>query len=261
MQNASYFCTGGAEFAGRPEAWTHYALSFDHYTHFTSPIRRYADILVHRLVSDVLLKQEREKGKEKGKGKGKGKGKVVGKSESEGEGEGKGKGGKGCKPERWAATGNRHSPWSGKFTDVIVRHCDQCNRQKLAAKQVQDHSTLLYFAALLQRQGAKKAQAFVTDLNGPRWMDVMVLEFGLDFRFEFKDDERVTTVWRAQSRTLDVFVKPVSSEGKEKEKEPLATLQNFSAVPIELSAVFKPKSTRLEIIGRWDLAALEAMGG
>ena len=32
----------------------HYALHFNSYTHFTSPIRRYADLLVHRLLRAVL---------------------------------------------------------------------------------------------------------------------------------------------------------------------------------------------------------------
>ena len=44
MKPAAYFCA-----AGKPvDQCHHYALSVDLYTHFTSPIRRYPDIMVHR---------------------------------------------------------------------------------------------------------------------------------------------------------------------------------------------------------------------
>lgn len=51
MARANYFCSEGKTEPG--DLW-HYALSTSIYTHFTSPIRRYPDVMVHRLLAAAL---------------------------------------------------------------------------------------------------------------------------------------------------------------------------------------------------------------
>lgn len=54
MKRAEYFCTGSVDIS----TFSHYALSVPLYTHFTSPIRRYCDLIVHRLLDASLNKEE-----------------------------------------------------------------------------------------------------------------------------------------------------------------------------------------------------------
>lgn len=53
LQMALYFCSGMLQDQAQ---FRHYALNVPLYTHFTSPIRRFADVIVHRLLAAALGK-------------------------------------------------------------------------------------------------------------------------------------------------------------------------------------------------------------
>ena len=59
LQMARYQCVENQD----ADQLRHFGLNFQIYTHFTSPIRRYADLLVHRLITICLKEKENARSK------------------------------------------------------------------------------------------------------------------------------------------------------------------------------------------------------
>jgi len=116
MQEALYFCT-----ADVPETeWFHYGLCVPRYTHFTSPIRRYVDVLVHRVLQ-IVIEERGHDGQKRKQGGG-----VV------------------------SADSNVRMAILGTLSGSELRETlENCNQKKMASKNVQIASQELFLRLLL----------------------------------------------------------------------------------------------------------------
>jgi len=140
MQSASYFCSG--DLKDNEHEWGHYALAVPLYTHFTSPLRRYADIVVHRTLlatieaEEIYLKQVGNKvGVKKRCFTGINFDKKAAESVE-------------CREALMAAALKHRVPSAEILADIATR----CNDRKLAGKIVQDSCERLYMWFLLKQQ-------------------------------------------------------------------------------------------------------------
>ena len=132
--------------------WRHYALNIPYYTHFTSPIRRYADVMVHRLLHAVLLDEQ---------------------AASSGGGAGAGGGGGG---------GGGGSAVAGAWgVEQVQEMAAKCNEMKDAAKNAQERSDHVYLCVFLRNAGPLEADAVVIGV-GAKSFTIFVPELGLEGR-------------------------------------------------------------------------------
>ncbi|KAH8851852.1 DIS3-like exonuclease 2 [Schistosoma japonicum] len=140
MNLAVYFCLGLLPSGLSPE---HYALNMQLYTHFTSPIRRYADVIVHRQLSATLAKEEDD-------------------------------------PEK--AAWYLSTAFPKEMTSVeLQKQAEVCNSKKLSARIAGEESAELFFILFVKEAGPFTEVCAVTAVLD-RSFDVLILSCGLTRR-------------------------------------------------------------------------------
>ncbi|CAH8558276.1 unnamed protein product [Dicrocoelium dendriticum] len=148
MNLAEYFCLGELSDS---ETTDHYALNMEFYTHFTSPIRRYADIIVHRQLAATLARSASDEGK--------------------------------ADLAVWYSRSLAPGKWDSKQLQI---QAEICNAKKLSARQASEESMEVFFVLFVKDFGPLVETCTVIGVLD-RSFDVLILSCGLVRRVHLKD--------------------------------------------------------------------------
>eukprot|EP00850_Spirogloea_muscicola_P014999 SM000111S18822 [mRNA] locus=s111:296390:301205:- [translate_table: standard] len=213
MQLASYFCTGNLK---DQEDWRHYALNCPYYTHFTSPIRRYPDVLVHRMLAAALdaearmcdsgiLSQRNTSRLLKDTHSGRCFTCLQGQATPT------------LSDRANSAVARQQAASAAESSGLLDQAslsqvASHANVRKLASRQAQEASSKLYLCVMLKKLGGLLAKGRVVGL-GPTWMTISVPKLGLERRVAYKSLDGVDTQWFEATGTLVLSASASSKSG------------------------------------------------
>ncbi|EGG23856.1 Hypothetical ribonuclease II domain containing protein [Cavenderia fasciculata] len=148
MKLAEYFSTGDVD----EDDWRHYALNVGHYTHFTSPIRRYPDIVVHRLLQLSIDLEKSDQASQAVR-----------------------------EAEALRVRVEKDLP-NGEWLTQISKHC---NEKKMNSRKAQERSDKVFLCVLLENHPTECDAVIMA--GGNTFIQVLVPMFGCEQRIYLAD--------------------------------------------------------------------------